>query len=77
MFQTEELSMWIIQRNAVSDEQQYSILRMENRFRSGGIGKLKKIYAHLYQNRWISVNHYRGFRLVVIYSRSIQFSPKN
>ncbi len=29
--------MWIIRRNAVSDEQQDSIQQLENRFRSGGM----------------------------------------
>jgi len=29
--------MWIIYKNAVSDEQQDSIQQLENRFRSGGI----------------------------------------
>jgi hypothetical protein len=31
--------MWIIHRNAVSDEQQDSIQKIENRFRSDGIGE--------------------------------------
>ena len=34
-----------------SDEKSDSILEMEHHFRSGGIGKSKMIYAHLYQNR--------------------------
>jgi hypothetical protein len=40
-----------------SDEKSDSILEMEHRFRSGGIGKQKMIYAHLYQNQWFLVNH--------------------
>jgi hypothetical protein len=43
-----------------------SIPEMDNRFRSGGVGKSKVIYAYLYQNPWISVNHYCGFRQEVI-----------
>ena len=35
--------MWIIQKNAVSDEQQDSIQKLENRFRSGEIGYLISI----------------------------------
>ena len=31
-----ELSMWIIQKKAVTDEQQDSIQQLENRSRSGG-----------------------------------------
>jgi len=30
--------MWVIHRNAVSDEKQDSIQQIQNRFRSGGIG---------------------------------------
>jgi len=37
-FQTKELSKWINQKNAVSDEQQDSIHKLMNRFGSGGIG---------------------------------------
>jgi hypothetical protein len=44
-----------------SDEKPDSILEMEYRFMSGGIGKMKMIYANLYQNQWISVNNYNGF----------------
>jgi len=43
-FQTKELSMWINQRNAVSDEQQDSIQQIQNRFRSGGMGKMMNIF---------------------------------
>jgi hypothetical protein len=41
-----------------SDQKSNSILEMGNSVRSGGIGKSKMIYAHLYQNPWVSVNHY-------------------
>jgi len=59
--------MWIIQRNTKSDEESDSILEMEKRFRSGGIGKSKMIHWHLYQNRWVSVNHNRSFQRAVFY----------
>ena len=57
--------MWIIRKN--------SKIRLEigfdsenvALFRSGGLGKLKMIYADLYQNRWVSVNHYMGFQRAV------------
>jgi len=38
-FQTEGLIMWTIDRNPISDEKQDSIMKIENRFRSDGIGK--------------------------------------
>jgi hypothetical protein len=38
-FKTQELIMWINQRNAVSDEKSDSTLEMENRFRVAGIGE--------------------------------------
>jgi hypothetical protein len=36
-FQTKELSVRIIQKNKISDEQQDSIQQLENGFRSGGM----------------------------------------
>jgi hypothetical protein len=49
-FQTVGHSMWAIQRSAE--------IRLENRFRSGGIGELEIVYMHLYPNRMDLVNHY-------------------
>jgi hypothetical protein len=51
-FQTNELSMWIIHRNAVSDEQKYSIQKIENRFRLGGIGESSLLKMYPYPIRW-------------------------
>jgi hypothetical protein len=48
--------MWILHRNVVSDEQQESIQRIQNRFRSGEIGDSEIVYVHLYTNRWGLVN---------------------
>jgi hypothetical protein len=56
--------MWTIQRNTKSDEKSDSILEMENRFRSGGIGKSKMIYGHLYQ--------IDGFQSIIIVASSGQ-----
>ena len=39
--------MWIIQRNAVSDEQQDSVQQFENRLRSGGIENSEIVYMDL------------------------------
>jgi hypothetical protein len=39
-FQTKELSMWINQKNAVSEEQQDSIQQIESRFKSDQLGQL-------------------------------------
>jgi len=36
-FQTKELSVRIIQKNKISDEQQDSVQQLENGFRSGGM----------------------------------------
>jgi len=33
------------------------ILKMDNRYRSIGIGSSKMIYMHLYPNRWDLVNN--------------------
>jgi hypothetical protein len=49
------------------DEKSDSILEMDNRFRSGGIGKLIMFYALLYQNRWILVKLKQKNRQIVIY----------
>jgi hypothetical protein len=38
-FQTEGLRKWNVQRNTKSDEKPDSIPEIENRLRSGGIGK--------------------------------------
>ena len=56
-FQTEEFSMWNIQRNAKSEKKSGSIMEMKNRFRSAEIGKTGIVYMHLYPNRWGLVNH--------------------
>jgi hypothetical protein len=58
-FQTEELRIWTIQRNTKSDEKYSSILQMENRFRSAGIGE-SGIVIHLYLNVWNLVKHNRS-----------------
>jgi len=58
--------MWIIHRNAVSDEQQDTIQKLENRFRPGGTGNSGIVDMDLYPNRWDLVNHYQWFRRVVI-----------
>jgi hypothetical protein len=34
----------------------HSIPKLENRFRSGGIGKSETVNIHLYPNRWVLVN---------------------
>jgi hypothetical protein len=52
-FQTKELRIWTIQRNAESDEKPDSILYMENRFRPVGIGESEIDYMHVYPNRSI------------------------
>ena len=57
-FQTKELRIWTIQRNAESDEKPGSILYMENRFKSAGIGE-SEIFIHLYPNRLVFVKHNR------------------
>ena len=41
-------------------------MKMDNRFRSGGIGELEIVSMDLYPNRWDFVKHNRGFRRVVI-----------
>jgi hypothetical protein len=38
---------------AVSDEQQDSIQKLENRFGSGGMGESEIVYVDLYPNRWV------------------------
>jgi hypothetical protein len=48
--------MLIIDRNQISDEKQDSILQIEKRFRSGGLGKSEIGYIDLYPNRWDLVN---------------------
>ncbi len=58
-FQTKELRIWTIQRNAESDEKPGSVLYIENRFRSAGIGDSEIVYMHLYPNRWALVKHNR------------------
>jgi hypothetical protein len=62
-FQTKELGMWIMHRYALSGEQQDLIQKIENCFRSVGIGEsdiaymLSDIaYMFLYPNRWVLVN---------------------
>jgi len=42
--------MWITHRNAVSDEQQDSIQKLENRFRPGGTGNSGIVDMDLYPN---------------------------
>ena len=59
-FQTKELRIWTIQRNAESDEKPGSILQMENHFKSAGIGETE-IVIHLYPNRWVLVNQIEEF----------------
>jgi len=49
-----------------SDWESRSILQMEDRFKSGGIGESEKVYMRLYPNRWDLVNHNREYRQVVI-----------
>ena len=46
-FQTEELRIWTIQRNAESDEKPGSVLYIENRFKSVGIGESEIVYMHI------------------------------
>ena len=41
-------------------------MKMDNRFRSGGIGELEIVSMDFYPNRWDFVKHNRGFRRVVI-----------
>ena len=50
--------MWTIQRNAESDEKPGSVLYIENRFKSVGIGE-SEIVIHLYTNRWALVKQNR------------------
>jgi hypothetical protein len=40
----------------VSGEKEDPILKMENHFRSGGIGNSEIIYVNLYPNQWGLVN---------------------
>jgi hypothetical protein len=49
-------------------------MKMDNRFRSGGIGELEIVSMDLYPNRWDFVKHNRGFRRVVIHGEYAQFS---
>ena len=49
--------MWIIQKNAGSDENQDSIQEMKNRFGSGEIGGSEIVYLNKYPIRWDFVNH--------------------
>ncbi len=66
-FQTKELRIWTIQRNAESDEKPGSILYMENRFRSAGIEESEIVYMHVYPNRWVLVKHNLKYgRLVIL-----------
>ena len=53
-FQTLELRIWTIQRDAESDEKPGSILLLENRFRSAGIGESEIVYMLVYPNRSIN-----------------------
>jgi hypothetical protein len=55
-FQTKELGMWIMHRYALSGEQQDLIQKIENCFRSVGIGESDIAYMFLYPNRWVLVN---------------------
>ncbi len=65
-FQTKELRIWTIQRNAEPDDKPGSIQQMENRFRSAGIGE-SEIVIHLYPKRWTLVKHNREYRLLRYY----------
>jgi len=60
-FQTKELRIWTIQRNAESDEKPGSILYMENRFKSGGIRESEIVYMNVYPNLWALVNQIEEF----------------
>ncbi len=66
-FQTKELRIWTIQRNAESDEKPDSFLEVENRFRSAGIGESEIVYMNVYPNRWVLVKYNRELRQLVIY----------
>jgi len=56
-FQTIGLSMWIIQKNADSDEHKDSIQEMKNRFSSGEIGESEIVNLDMYPNRRDFVNY--------------------
>jgi len=60
-FQTKELRIWTIQRNAESEEKPSSVLYMENRFRPAGIGESEIVYMYLYPNRWGFVNQFEHY----------------
>ena len=51
-----------------------SILKMEYRFRSDGMGESGLYELFLYPDRWGLVNHYLGFRQVVIPCQSHNFT---
>ena len=44
-----------------SDEKSDSILEMENRFRSDGIGESEMVYVYLYPNQWDLVNQIEDY----------------
>jgi len=58
---SKELRIWTIQRNTESDEKPVSILYLENRFRSAGIGESEIVFIHLYPNQWALVNQIEKF----------------
>ena len=45
--------MWTKGRAQMSGSEEDSILKMENCFRSAGIGESEIGYLHLYPNRWV------------------------
>ena len=48
--------MWTVRRRAEIRQKGDSILEIENRFRSTGMGASEIAYIDLYSNQWVLVN---------------------
>jgi len=54
--------MWNFGRAYQSGQKESSILKMDNRFGSGGLVSAEKTNTNLYPNRWDFVNKNKKFR---------------